>query len=543
MTILQELGYLALAIVQAGAYICKTGCGLAQAMFLEEYRDHVQKIDDYEWTVYTTWTVSFERLSPRASTFLNICAFMHHDGISATIFQNASVNITNRVLYDSQGSNALEMAAIFLDSFRNEVGIWDLHKFLTIMTEIRSYSLIDLDERNNIYSVHPLVHSWTRSRIYHETTIHECSQYILGLSINWRFETEDLSYRRMLLPHVDASLREYTVPDMAVWLSLVYSEGGQWKKTERLEVQAIEMTKRVLGEEHPVTLAKLGNLASTYIDQGRSKEEAEELQVKVMEVRKRVLGEEHRSTLISMGELALSYSKLGRWQQAEELNVKVVEIRKRVLGEEHPDTLTGMANLALTYSKQGRWKEAEELSLKVIEVRKRVLGEDHPGALASMANLASTFRCQGRLEEAEELVTKVMKFRMRVLRVDHPDTLTSMADLALTYSIQGRWKEAEELQASVMEIRKRILGEEHPDTLMSMENLASMYRSQGRRRESKALEVRVMELRKRILGEDHPDTLRSIQVVVDGAKLSNRWSMWLRKGSKLLGRNSLTRGG
>ena len=53
----------------------------------------------------------------------------------------------------------------------------------------------------------------------------------------------------------------------------------------------METRKRVLGEEHPNTLTSMGNLASTYRQQGRSKE-AEELEVRVMETRKRVLGEE-----------------------------------------------------------------------------------------------------------------------------------------------------------------------------------------------------------------------------------------------------------
>ena len=77
----QELHHFALAVVQAGAYISKSECGFARYLelyqehrgaLLEEYRNHPQKIDSYEWTVYTTWTISFEQLSLQASTFLNV---------------------------------------------------------------------------------------------------------------------------------------------------------------------------------------------------------------------------------------------------------------------------------------------------------------------------------------------------------------------------------------------------------------------------------------------------------------------------------------
>ncbi|KAL5392945.1 hypothetical protein DPSP01_000636 [Paraphaeosphaeria sporulosa] len=82
---------------------------------------------------------------------------------------------------------------------------------------------------------------------------------------------------------------------------------------------------------------------------GRYKE-AEELFVQVMEMSKRVLGEEHPDTLLSMGNLASTYRNQGRWKEAEELSVQVMETRKRVLGEEHPDMLLSMGNLASTYS-------------------------------------------------------------------------------------------------------------------------------------------------------------------------------------------------
>lgn len=44
------------------------------------------------------------------------------------------------------------------------------------------------------------------------------------------------------------------------------------KEAEGLEVQVIEARGRVLGLEHPDTLASMDSLASTYRDQGRHKE-------------------------------------------------------------------------------------------------------------------------------------------------------------------------------------------------------------------------------------------------------------------------------
>ena len=76
VTVLQQLGHLALAVVQAGAYIFRYGCGISLYLqlyqfrrgdLLEEYRGYKHKMDSYKLTVYTTWQLSFDRLRTHAT--------------------------------------------------------------------------------------------------------------------------------------------------------------------------------------------------------------------------------------------------------------------------------------------------------------------------------------------------------------------------------------------------------------------------------------------------------------------------------------------
>ncbi|KAH7111833.1 hypothetical protein B0J11DRAFT_473349, partial [Dendryphion nanum] len=46
-------------------------------------------------------------------------------------------------------------------------------------------------------------------------------------------------------------------------LSLTYCNQGRWKEAEELNVQVMETSKRVLGDEHLDTLANMNNLAYT----------------------------------------------------------------------------------------------------------------------------------------------------------------------------------------------------------------------------------------------------------------------------------------
>jgi hypothetical protein len=51
---------------------------------------------------------------------------------------------------------------------------------------------------------------------------------------------------------------------------------------------------------------------------------------------KQVLGDDHPDTLSSMGNLASTYRNQGRWKDAEVLEVVVMEKRKQLLGDDHP---------------------------------------------------------------------------------------------------------------------------------------------------------------------------------------------------------------
>ncbi|KAF8128825.1 hypothetical protein K438DRAFT_901877 [Mycena galopus ATCC 62051] len=94
--IVKELYYLPLAIVQAGAFILKSE---ALGGYLALYRTNrlkllseepAQSYDGYTLSVFTTWQMSFNKLSQPAAMLLQFCSFLHRDGITEDIFRRAS---------------------------------------------------------------------------------------------------------------------------------------------------------------------------------------------------------------------------------------------------------------------------------------------------------------------------------------------------------------------------------------------------------------------------------------------------------------------
>jgi tetratricopeptide (TPR) repeat protein len=461
-----RLEYLPLALVQAAAFIQENSITVSEYVrllgqsdqqlvdLLSEEFETVGRDSETSRAVTETWILSFEQIQRQ------------------NVFAGELLSLMS--LFDRQA-----IPSVFLSHYSKQQqgqeprGEMQLTKALGVL---KAFSFVTEDKGQG-FDMHRLVQLVTRKWLVNKGTMHHfATQAISTVSHNYPHGNhENRTICGAYLAHVYAVLKlegTGSRDERLAKASLLHCAAGyfdyqgQWKDAEGFLVQATNVRRELLGEEHPDTLTSMANLASTYRNQGRWKE-AESLDVQVMEASKRLLGEEHPSTLTSMANLASTYRNQGRWKEAESLEVQVMEAWKRVLGEEHPDTLTSMNNLASTYRNQGRWEEAELLGMKVMEAWKRVLGEEHPSTLTSMANLASTYWNQGRWEEAELLGVKVMETRKRVLGEEHPDTLTSMGNLAYTWHIQGRVDESLRLMEQCVQLQLRVLGLDHPHTISS----------------------------------------------------------------------------
>ncbi|KAJ7640932.1 hypothetical protein B0H17DRAFT_994698, partial [Mycena rosella] len=407
------LWYLPLAIIQAGAFISKSG---VLDKYLDLYKENQAKLlrekptqshTDYAWTAYTTWQISFDQLTKQAQTLLQLWSFLHYEGIPEDIFSYASMYKPSP---HGPTEEELEKPLEFLSHFMGPNLLWDSLHFMEVTNEIRAYSLVNFDPDKKSFSVHPLVHSWTQTTLTNMQSCHHSVIAIVGMAICGIPEQDMQLASVKLLPHVDSLIHGNgnVKPDFRHAYGRLYWWADRFKDAEQLELAVLEDRRDILGDDHPDTLYAMGGLASIYYKLGELKE-AEELDTAVLEKRSTILGEDHPDTLLAMGKLASTYHQLGRLKEAKELGVVVLEKRRKILGEDHPDTLHAMGNLATAYCKLGQLKEAEELDVVVLEKLRKILGEDHPDTLHVMGNLATAYYKLGQLKEAEELEVVVLE--------------------------------------------------------------------------------------------------------------------------------------
>ncbi|MGH7178696.1 MAG: tetratricopeptide repeat protein [Tepidisphaeraceae bacterium] len=255
-----------------------------------------------------------------------------------------------------------------------------------------------------------------------------------------------------------------------------------------------------------VEAAVRSSLAMAYHSIGRNDLATPHAQ-RALEIRRRMLGNEHEDTFASIGILGYLYQEQGKLAEAEALCREALVVSRQRLGSDHADTITATNNLANVLYFQGKLGDAVPLFREALDGTRRTLGNDHPNTQKSMSNMAYVLQQDGKLAEAEPLFREVMQNFRRAQGNDHPDTLRAIHNLGYVLQAQGRLADAEPLRRESLERSRRVLGDDHPDTVLAIGGMGFLLHAQGRLGESESLLAEAVLRSRRTLGENHPQTL------------------------------------
>jgi tetratricopeptide (TPR) repeat protein len=540
-TILAQLTYLPLAIVQASSYINENGISITDYLKLladkddtiiellsEDFEDD-GRYENIKNPVATTWLISFERILHRdalAAEYLSFMACVEPKDIPESLLPNGP---SRKKQTEAIGT----LSAYAFVSRRSGGTVLDLHRLVHLATRnwllengqmtkwaakavSRLAEVFPNDEHRNraewrgylSHATYALASMYVRQdRDDHVELLQK-----LGLCLLSDGRFDEASGHLLEVMETREKVLGIDHPDTLMSVSNlagVLDRQGKYEESEELNQRVLAVSEKVLGVDHPHTLTSVSNLAGVLERQGKYKE-SEELNQRALAVSEKVLGVDHPDTLMSVNNLAGVLDRQGKYEESEQLNQRALAVKEKVLGVNHPSTLMSVSNLALVLDRQGKYEESEQLNQRALAAREKVLGVDHPDTLMSVNNLAGVLERQGKYEESEQLNQRALAVKEKVLGVDHPDTLMSVSNLALVLDRQGKYKESEQLNRRVLAVSEKVLGVDHPHTLTSVSNLAGVLDRQGKYEESEQLNRRALAAREKVLGVDHPDTLMSV---------------------------------
>jgi tetratricopeptide (TPR) repeat protein len=289
-------------------------------------------------------------------------------------------------------------------------------------------------------------------------------------------------------------------------LAAAYEACGRHADAVPVYERSLADREHGLGAEHPDTLAARSSLARAYRAAGRAGD-AIRLAERSLAECERTRGPGDPATLAARADLAQAYLSAGLRGEAITAFERALAGNEQQLGLDHPDTLTARANLAHAYRAAGRAADAIPLFERALADRERVQGPDDPDTITARGSLAFAYRAAGRQRDAINAFKRTLTERERVQGPDHPDTITARGNLADTYHLAHKLKDALPLYERALADRERVQGPDHPDTLTARGNLASAYHSARKLNLALPLYERTLADYERVLGPDHPDTL------------------------------------
>lgn len=497
------LGWLPLALEQAGAYVRQT------RLPLSTYLDRLRQFPaitltkgsprdrDPADTVATTWQVSLERVQPipGVEALLEVCAFLGPEEIPRDlVIQQLSAEVD-------------EFTQLASDPFALDEAV----------AAVRRYGLVKVSEQSLV--MHRLLQQVIRDHLDRDRrAVRTADAFRL---IHRVFPTDSTDPQTwpvcaQLLPHALAVTSHAQMqdiePDATAWLltqsGLYLQQRGDYQQAHALLERALAIREAHLGADHPDTARSLNDLALVLHDQS-AYDQARVAHERALAIRESQLGPDHPDTAQSLNNLGRTVRYQGDLARAQAVFERALAIRQARLGN-HQDTAWSLSDLGLVLRDRGELEGACALYEQALPIFETCLGPDHPDTAHCISRLATALTEQGNLDRALPLHERSLVIREASPGPDHPDTAHSLTNFGRALAARGDLDRARTLIERALAIRETRLGEDHSDTARSLQDLAGVLAAQGDLDHARGLLERAVAIRTSRLGPDHSRTLSAM---------------------------------
>ena len=494
----EELGYLALALEQAGAFIAAQRISFER--YLAYWRDERARVLDafdktasgsnHDKGLAAVWTTSVARLSAQGRRLFDRIAFLAPEPIPEFLLD---VKVPDAEPLDARAA----------------------------LGELYAYSLAAPAEiegrfRQPAFVVHRLVQDFARD-IMDDKRKDEMLREALAW-VNEAFDGDPSDVRNWLrldplAVHAQMVAETADKAGIAEPIARLMNQIGQLflgqarnLEAEPLMRRALEIDEKSFGPDHPNVAIRLNNLVILLLHTNRLAE-AEPLMHRALAIGEKSFGLDHDYVAVLLNNLAQLLQSTNRLGKAESLMRRAIDIDEKSFGPDHPNVAIRLNNLAGLQRDTNRPAEAELLMRRALIIDENSFGPDHPTVAIRLNNLAQLLKDAKRLAEAEPLMRRALIIDKKSFGPDHPNVAIRLNNLARLLQDTGRLAEAEPLMRRALDIDEKSFGPDHPSVAIRLNNLATLQKNTNRFAEAEPLFHRALKIVAVSLGPDHPNTI------------------------------------
>ena len=252
-----------------------------------------------------------------------------------------------------------------------------------------------------------------------------------------------------------------------VWLAV-----QDFGRASELSRQALELDKRLLGDDHPDVVADEVALGRCLMGNGDAAA-ALPLLEHALALSKRIRGPRHADTLAVTAAVGDCAARAGNRAAAEKNLQAVLEADVPRRSDADEALLCSLVEeVASLQDRAGDRDRAMETRFSVVALRQRQFGEQHARVADVIVRLANARQAAGAAADAVALYERAVAILEAVHGPDHPEVAAVLAPLAVSYRALGANELAELALARGLSIWEKTVGPDHPVTIATVKPLA-----------------------------------------------------------------------
>ncbi len=341
--LIKTLGYLPLALAQAGAYMAVKSLPIKD--YLERYQDYQPKLLTDESArnpkhkpIWITFDINFEALGndcPAALETLKQASWLAPSAIPEILLLS------------------------MVNSTEDKRLVWD-----DIKEYIKRYSLMRINIEGKQLNIHPLLQDIIRLKQDAGQQLQyfkQCSEALNALE----------------LPLYQSSL--------AIYKTLVSHAERLHERVQKIVLETSDIKTRELLLLEPISLRvfywrlRLDQLALKFL-------------VRQLSIYERHYGQDHVETAALLGNLGTVYRQLGKLQEARAYYERAIKIKEQHYGQDHVQTTASLGNLGNVYLKSGKLQEARTYYERALKIKEQHYGQDHIEMATELGGLGNVYR-------------------------------------------------------------------------------------------------------------------------------------------------------
>jgi serine/threonine protein kinase len=252
-------------------------------------------------------------------------------------------------------------------------------------------------------------------------------------------------------------------------LALIEGYQSRWKEAEVKAQRVLDIRIKRLGEDRLVASA-LEDLAWIYSGMERF-DESQKLNMRAIVIRDKLLGDSHPDVLRNLNSLGQLTMNRGDLPVASSLLKAVLSMQRGMLGATNDAALETICALAKSLQREGKASEAESEWREALGVGDTLWPKDKPERLYALRDFAETLENQRKWQEAEAVWRDSLVLWRDRGGAQEKDSMYTLRKLGISLEMAGKWPQAESVYREALGISRKN-GDEDADALVDRDRVA-----------------------------------------------------------------------